>query len=203
MTQKYNYVDPDDNTFTVVCRHPSYSQAEIDKRRLYRLRNYSQIQEKLADPMEAYFYFKEMNDIATAKRNERLPKNNGKTLRELIHEVQLRSNNDRMPLILKNGKGAGSTMTVQRKMVKNTRNKQSNRFQKQLETNADAGLLKRILFEQDFIQSVKAYRKNKALTQAELAKRLNVKEYEIRAFERNELIFDAGLKALLAAQLSN
>ena len=201
-SQKYFVADPEDATFTLVCYRGVLTPAQTDARRLRRLRNYSQIQEKMADPMEAYFFEKEQNEIAAAKRLSKNPQNYGKTLRDLIHEVQLRSTNDRMPIILRNGKGEGAAKTVQRKMVKNTRGKQSNRFQKQLEANADAGLLAKTLFDPDFIKSVKVFRKNKALTQAALAQLINVKEHEIRSFERNELVFDASLKALLSAQLT-
>ena len=198
---KYFSVDPEDNTYTVVCYSKTLTPAQTDARRLRRLRNYSQIQEKLADPVEAYYYEKEQNDIAAAKRAEKLPKNSGKTLRTLIHEIQMRSSSDRMPTVLKKNTN-GTAKTVERRTVKNTRRKQTSRIQKQLEANADAGLLNRVMFDPDFIHSVKVYRKNKGLTQASLAQLINVKPSEIRAFEHNELIFDASLKAVLAAKLN-
>lgn len=199
---KYFTVDPEDNTYTVVCYRRSLTPAQTDARRLRRLRNYSQIQEKLADPVEAYYYEKEQNEIAAAKRAEKLPKNSGKTLRTLIHEIQMRSTSDRMPVVIKKNNANGTAKTVERRTVKNTRGKQTSRIQKQLEANADAGLLNRVMFDPDFIHSVKVYRKNKGLTQASLAQLIHVKPNEIRAFEHNELIFDASLKALLTALLN-
>jgi ribosome-binding protein aMBF1 (putative translation factor) len=201
MNSAYFYPDPEDETYTVVCYRKEISQAQRDARRLRRLRNYTALQEKLADPMEYFRYEKEQLEMRAAHRAMRLPENSGKTLRDLIHEAQLRGSNDRMPIIIRKN-NPNKSGDVERRVVKNKRGEKSSRFQKQLEQNADNGLLDKNLFEMDFIKQVKRYRSKNLLTQKDLAQKINVKEHEIRSFERNELLYDASLKALLTSVLN-
>jgi ribosome-binding protein aMBF1 (putative translation factor) len=198
---KYFCVDPTDPSFTVVNYRAYLSPAQLEARKNRRLKNYTALQAKLSDPVEAFFYEKERLEIAAAKRAEKLPKNGGKTFRQLIHEAQLRSSSDRMPLMIRNPKNTTEKgQVVERKVVKNTRQRAS-RFQKKLESNADEGNFTTTAFDPDFIKSVKKMRRDKNLSQRDLSLLINVKEFEIRAFERNELPFDASLKALLTSQL--
>jgi len=146
-------------------------------------------------------YEKEQLEMRAAHRAMRLPENSGKTLRDLIHEAQLRGSNDRMPIIIRKN-NPNKSGDVERRVVKNKRGEKSSRFQKQLEQNADNGLLDKNLFEMDFIKQVKRYRSKNLLTQKDLAQKINVKEHEIRSFERNELLYDASLKALLTSVLN-
>ena len=200
MNSAYFYPDPEDKTYTVVCYRKDLSPAQRDARRLRRLRNYTALQEKLANPMEAFLYEKEQLEMRAAQRAMRLPKNSSKTLRELIHEAQLRGTNDRMPIIIRKN-NLHKTGEVERRVVKNKRGEKTTRFQKQLEQNADQGLLDKNLFDPDFIKQVKRYRAKNSITQKDLALKINVKEHEIRSFERNELLYDASLKALLSTVL--
>ena len=202
MSSKYFYPSPEDKTFTVVCYRKDMSPEKREARRLRRLRNFTALQEKLADPMEAFQYEKEQLELASAKRAMRLPKNSGKSLRDLIHEAQLRGTNDRMPIIIRKTSLHKTGEVVERRAVKNKRGEKSTRFQKQLEQNADQGLLDKNMFEPDFIKMVKRYRAKNTITQKELAQKINVKEHEIRSFERNELLYDASLKALLSTLLN-
>jgi DNA-binding XRE family transcriptional regulator len=201
MNSAYFHPDSEDSTFTVVCYRKNMTDAQRDARRLRRARNYAALQEKLADPMEAYLYQKEQLEQAAAKRAMKLPKNSGKTLRELIHLAQLRGTNDRMPIIIRKTSLTKQGGEVERRMVKNTRGQKSTRFQKQLEKNADEGLLEQTLFDPEFIKQVKRFRAKTNLTQKDLAQKINVKEHELRAFERNELLYDASLKALLSTAI--
>jgi len=202
MSSKYFYPNPEDSTFTVVCYRTDMSPEKREARRLRRLRNFTALQEKLADPMEAYQYEKEQLELAAAKRAMRLPKNSGKSLRDLIHAAQLRGTSDRMPIIIRKTSLNKTGEVVERRVVKNKRGEKSTRFQKQLEQNADQGLLDKNMFDPDFIKMVKRYRAKNTMTQKELAQKINVKEHEIRSFERNELLYDASLKALLSTLLN-
>jgi DNA-binding transcriptional regulator YiaG len=197
----YNYPDPENPGWTVVCYSREESPQVRAMKNFVRRQNYALEQETLADPMSAYLDHREQNIIAAVKRALRQPQNWNKTEQEVLESIKMRMGADAMPVVVNGGSFSKPEIEQRtlRKSLKNHRFKGISSKQRRMLEDDETAVIKE--FDREFINLVRFTRQQKKISQTELGKLVNLTLADVRAFERGELPYDGSLKTMLVWKL--
>ncbi len=203
MTRRTYYSDDSENPgFTVVSYKRQRSEEDIKERRERRLERQAMEEEIYADPVTAYLYDKQQEDMRTVRRLSKKPEFSTYTYKQLLEHVKRTGNNDGMPVVIRRVK-EGSEEFSPHKALKDIRSSyRASARERRIERNAEEGKFEEHRqFSEDFIDQVKNMRNYRGLTQKALGLLINVSENDIRMFEAGELMYNGALRAKLLWKL--
>lgn len=199
MTRKWLVPDPEPDVngetgyMTVYYSKPR-TQREIDQRRHRAEKRAVEREQIQTDPMTDYETEKKFIETMTVRRLRKHPSFSCYTTKQLYRHVQQYSSSDRMPIVL--SKTSGSGQAERRKAAPAG----SRKFRK-IEQRAEAGDYEIKKFTPKFIEAVTRARNSRNMTQAELAKLVNVTENDIARFEKGEATYSGALFSTLTWKL--
>lgn len=202
MTRKYYSQDPEHPEFTIVRYTRTRTKAELEERNERRLQLQAMEEEIYADPVTAYLYEKQKEDLCTVRRLSKRAEFSTYSHKDLLDYVKRSSNNDGMPVVIRRVKPGSEEFSPHKALKEIKSSYRASARERRIERNADEGKFTELRrFSEDFIDEVKRTRVYRNLTQRELGALINVSESDIRLFEAGELMYNGELRAKLLWKL--
>ena len=159
-------------------------------------------QEIYSNPVTAYLYNKQLEDMCTVRRLSKQPKFSNYNTNQLLDHVKRNSSNDSMPLILRKAKHGSEDISPHAILKGIKQVYRTSARERRIEQNAEAGKFEpRRYFTGEFIDQVKDIRNIRNMTQKDLALLVDVNEYDIRSFEAGDMTYNGTFRANLMRKL--